>query len=109
MLNRESARWKTSPLKNWSPPYVLPLLDVIVPPKVLDVAVAGVLGNPIDIAIEIPVGGADVGIVACAAGPRAAERGVAGSGDVTGDGPCIGRSGAVTDVADKERLPVPEG
>lgn len=35
------------------------------------------------------VGGADVGIVACAAGPSAAERGVAGSGDVRGEGPCM--------------------
>ena len=35
------------------------------------------------------VGGADVGIVACAAGPSAAERGVAGRGEVRGEGPSM--------------------
>ena len=71
----------------------------MVPPKVLFVAVAGVFGTVVDVAI----GGTEVGMVAWAAGPSAAERGVAGRGDVSGDGPCRGSVGAVIEEADNGR------
>jgi hypothetical protein len=52
--------------------------------------------------------GADVGIVACAAGPSAAESGVAGKGDVRGDGPCK-RSNPGYAVADGTKVAVSGG
>ena len=78
MFNRLSARWNTSPLKK-------SLLAILVPGRDGNsdvVAVAGVMG------MLVVVGGADVGTVAWAAGPRAADNGVAGRGDAIGDTPC---------------------
>jgi hypothetical protein len=105
ILISESARWKTSPLKNESPPYPPAEVPETVPPKKVLVAVAGVLGivDAVEIIVSIALFGSPFGTVACAAGPRAAESGVAGRGEVRGDGPCRGRSGAVVDVADTGR------
>jgi hypothetical protein len=74
IFSRLSARWKTSPLKKSLPAMLVPgregQSDAVV--------VAGVLGVPAE-------AGPDVGMVACAAGPSAAERGVAGRGEAIGD------------------------
>jgi hypothetical protein len=60
-----------------------------VPPKDVFVAVAGVLGivEAVEIIGSIAPFGRPFGTVACAAGPKAAESGVAGRGEVRGEGP----------------------
>ena len=109
LLSSVSALWNTSPRNRLLPPN--PLAELFsVPPTLTRLAVAGVGGmSPLSIPRSrgvivqpgpcadaadsglaedgIAVGRADVGIVACAAGPRAADKGVAGSGEVSGDGP----------------------